>query len=163
MKHLAVAAFVLLGAMLVATQPAMAQTTPAKTAITIPVTGSGGGSTFAGTFQLQQFATSQGQVFANGLLSGIVTAANGTKTSVLQTVSMPVQVGTSTCQILHLDLGPLNLTLLGLQVSLNQIVLDITAQSGPGNLLGNLLCGVANLLNSPTSLVTLLNQILAAL
>jgi hypothetical protein len=42
-------------------------------------------------------------------------------------------------------------------------VLDITAQSGPGNLLGNLLCGVANLLNSPTSLVTLLNQILAAL
>jgi hypothetical protein len=112
MKHLAVAAFVLLGAMLVATQPAMAQTTPAKTAITIPVTGSGGGSTFAGTFQLQQFATSQGQVFANGLLSGIVTAANGTKTSVLQTVSMPVQVGTSTCQILHLDLGPLNLTCL---------------------------------------------------
>jgi hypothetical protein len=27
------------------------------------------------------------------------------------------------------------------------VVLDITAQSGPGNLLGNLLCSVANLLN----------------
>jgi hypothetical protein len=27
------------------------------------------------------------------------------------------------------------------------IVLDITAQSGPGNLLGNLLCGVTGLLN----------------
>jgi hypothetical protein len=32
-------------------------------------------------------------------------------------------------------------------VHLNQVVLDITAQSGPGNLLGNLLCSVANLLN----------------
>ena len=48
--------------------------------------------------------------------------------------------------------------------------LTIDAQSGPGNLLGNLLCAVANLLNggSPlstllTQLQTLLNQILAAL
>jgi len=106
---------------------------------------------------------SQGQLVANGLLTGIVTAANGTTTSVVQTVSMAAQVGTSTCQILHLDLGPLNLNLLGLQVSLNQIVLDITAQSGAGNLLGNLLCGVANLLNNPSGLATLLNQILAAL
>ncbi|HEY8626509.1 MAG TPA: hypothetical protein VIL82_10920 [Solirubrobacteraceae bacterium] len=30
------------------------------------------------------------------------------------------------------------------------MILDITAQSGPGNLLGNLLCSVANLLNGQT-------------
>ena len=46
------------------------------------------------------------------------------------------------------------------------MVLDITAQSGPGNLLGNLLCSIANLLNGngPLSqLVNQLNQLLAAL
>jgi hypothetical protein len=53
-----------------------------------------------------------------------------------------------------------------LQVHLNQVVLDISAQSGPGNLLGNLLCGVANLLNGGATAGTLanvLNQILALL
>jgi EAL domain-containing protein (putative c-di-GMP-specific phosphodiesterase class I) len=45
-------------------------------------------------------------------------------------------------------------------------VLDITAQSGPGNLLGNLLCAIANLLNSNgalSSIAQLLNQLLGAL
>jgi hypothetical protein len=165
MKHLASATLVLVSMAFAAAAPALAQGNSQKTgsAISVPVTGSGSGSTFAGTFKLQQFAVSQGQVVANGLLSGIVTAANGTVTSVVQTVSIPVQAADSTCQILHLDLGPLNLNLLGLQVSLNEIILDITAQSGPGNLLGNLLCGVANLLNNPSGLANLLNQILGAL
>ena len=51
------------------------------------------------------------------------------------------------CPILHLELGPLDLNLLGLRVELNQVVLDITAIPGPGNLLGNLLCAVAGLLD----------------
>ena len=51
------------------------------------------------------------------------------------------------CPILHLELGPLDLNLLGLRVQLNQVVLDITAIPGPGNLLGNLLCAVAGLLD----------------
>ena len=57
-----------------------------------------------------------------------------------------------TCTILHLVLGPLDLNLLGLHVHLNRVVLDITAVSGAGNLLGNLLCAVAHLLDntSPT-------------
>jgi hypothetical protein len=48
--------------------------------------------------------------------------------------------------------------------------LNITAQQGPGNLLGNLLCAVTHLLDnsnaSPTALnrlLTQINQILAAL
>jgi hypothetical protein len=53
----------------------------------------------------------------------------------------------TSCPILHLDLGPLNLDLLGLQVHLNEVVLDVTAVPGPGNLLGNLLCAVAGLLD----------------
>jgi hypothetical protein len=51
------------------------------------------------------------------------------------------------CPILHLELGPLDLDLLGLRVQLNQVVLDVTAVPGPGNLLGNLLCAVAGLLD----------------
>jgi hypothetical protein len=64
-------------------------------------------------------------------------------------------------------LGPLNLNLHGLHVHLNQVVLDINAQSGPGNLLGNLLCSVAGLLNDPslvssevTGLLNILQQLL---
>jgi hypothetical protein len=56
--------------------------------------------------------------------------------------------------------------LLGLQVHLDRVVLDITAQSGPGNLLGNLLCSIANALNggAPANvLANLLNQLLAIL
>jgi hypothetical protein len=48
--------------------------------------------------------------------------------------------------------------------------LNITAQQGPGNLLGNLLCAVAGLLDGPTGvnailrqIATLLNQLLGAL
>ncbi len=70
---------------------------------------------------------------------------------------------TGTCPILHLELGPLDLNLLGVMVHLDRVVLDITAQSGPGNLLGNLLCAVANLLNNPSGLAGLLNQIFAIL
>jgi hypothetical protein len=57
--------------------------------------------------------------------------------------------------------------LLGLVVDLNQVVLNITAQPGPGNLLGNLLCAVAHLLDNTgsttTAIANLLNMILAGL
>jgi hypothetical protein len=73
----------------------------------------------------------------------------------------------ATCTILHLVLGPLDLNLLGLKVHLDRVVLDISAESGSGNLLGNLLCAVAHLLDntSPTlldilRLSSLLNRII---
>lgn len=74
----------------------------------------------------------------------------------------------TTCPILHLTIGPIHLNLLGLVVNVpNPIVVNITAVEAPGNLLGNLLCAVANLLNQvppPLSqIVTLLNQILTQL
>jgi hypothetical protein len=69
---------------------------------------------------------------------------------------------------LNLVLGPLHLDLLGLVVDLNRVVLDIVAQTGAGNLLGNLLCAITNLLNGGINLpipflTQLLNQILAIL
>jgi hypothetical protein len=56
-----------------------------------------------------------------------------------------------------------DLNLLGLQVHLDQVHLNITAQFCPGNLLGNLLCAVAHLLDGPTGLNAILTQIAALL
>jgi hypothetical protein len=82
----------------------------------------------------------------------------------------PQAAAALSCQILDLVLGPLDLDLLGLQVHLDTVHLNITAVGGPGNLLGNLLCAVAGLLDGSTGLngilngiVRLLNQLLAVL
>jgi hypothetical protein len=74
----------------------------------------------------------------------------------------------ATCDVLNLVLGPLDLDLLGLQVHLKRVVLDIVAVSGAGNLLGNLVCAVAGLLDGGlagllTQVRSLLNLILGAL
>jgi hypothetical protein len=63
------------------------------------------------------------------------------------------------CDILFLDLGPLNLDLLGLTVDLSRIILDINAVPGAGNLLGNLLCAVAGLLDPSSGLLTLIENL----
>ena len=82
------------------------------------------------------------------------------------TADVDLAQATGTCEILDLVLGPLHLDLLGLVVDLNQVHLTITAEQGPGNLLGNLLCAVAGLLdgNIPAAgLGGLLNQIASLL
>jgi hypothetical protein len=68
----------------------------------------------------------------------------------------------ATCDILTLDIGRVHLDLLGLVVDLAPVHLRITAQSGPGNLLGNLLCAVTHLLDQnplAAALTNLLNTI----
>jgi hypothetical protein len=98
--------------------------------------------------------------------SGLAVVNTATGTIIAPFTNTPL-AASGNCPILHLVLGPINLNLLGLQVTTNQIVLDITAIPGPGNLLGNLLCAVTHLLDqNPLNLnqiATLLNQILAAL
>ena len=112
---------------------------------------------------------------AIGTLHSVLTDATGSTVGTTDTaVTLPVQLpqgdvsALAACPILHLVLGPLDLNLLGLTVHLNTVVLDITAISGPGNLLGNLLCAIAGLLdgglNAPLAqIVALLNAILALL
>jgi hypothetical protein len=128
----------------------------------IPVSGiAQNHKTFTGHFSVDRFVTRGGKTSALGTLTGKV----GQRRVKRAGVAIPTAVGNAltgaararaaaTCSVLHLVLGPVNLNLLGLVVHLgggaaaNQpIVLDITAQSGPGNLLGNLLCGVTGLLN----------------
>ena len=142
--------------------------------LTIPVTGTftdalGGTGRFVGTFNVQRFAQDNGQIAAVGTLTGTLTNSVGAVLgSIVRTVSLIVNSAATqaSCEILHLELGPLDLNLLGLVVHLDKVVLDITAVPGAGNLLGNLLCAVANLLNGGGPLqqiINLLNQILAGL
>jgi hypothetical protein len=143
--------------------PSLSAAKPA-TVTELPVVGAvTGGGNFAGTLNLTKFATQSGALVAVGTLAGTLTNGAGQTTTILQTVALPVANVTGTCDILHLDIGPIALDLLGLKVDLSRIVLDITAEAGAGNLLGNLLCGVANLLNDPSGLAGLLNRILALL
>jgi hypothetical protein len=132
----------------------------------IPVTGTAAnGKKFAGTYTVQRFAKQGGKVVAIGRLAGKI----GNKSVSKGGVAMPVRVNggdsgalaSATCGILDLTLGPLDLKLLGLRVQLNQVHLQITAESGPGNLLGNLLCSITNLLNQPAALP--LNQLVGLL
>jgi hypothetical protein len=133
-------------------------------ATSIPVVGTVvGGGGFSGILNITSFAVQNGQVVAVGTVSGVVTNAAGVVTSALSAFSVPVAIPTATCDILHLDLGPIALDILGLQVNLSRVILDITAQAGAGNLLGNLLCAVAGLLDNPTGLARVLNDILALL
>jgi hypothetical protein len=165
----------------------MAQTTNPTTvapALTVPISGTtDGGGKVTGTFQIQKFVLDQAnnRVNAVGNLVAEVTRHGSTQTVVAIGTAIPVltpaaAAGTSgaaapnaaaaVCNILNLTLGPLDLNLLGLQVHLNQVVLNITAQPGAGNLLGNLLCDIANLLNPGGALSTLvadLNQLLGIL
>ncbi len=160
--------------------PAQAKDKDTTGGLQMPVAGTtAAGDTFAGTLTLQRFATdADGKLVAVGIVAGTLTSATGQVIGTgLQTVAIPTQVNnssqgaaaaavaqvTASCSILHLDLGPLSLNLLGLQVNLSRVVLDITAVPGAGNLLGNLLCSIANLLNNPSSLAQLLTQILGIL
>jgi len=97
-------------------------------------------------------------------VSGLFTDTAGNET--LFDTALVGGTATAACDILNLVLGPLDLNILGLEVHLNQVILDIVAQPGPGNLLGNLLCAVAGLLdggNINPGLANLLNRIFGLL
>jgi hypothetical protein len=162
----------LLSALIAAPVSASAAPARGSGSLTAPVTGTTAtGGTFSGVLTVTSFAVQNGQLVANGLLSGTLTdptLPGGTGTVANVPVTLPATVGDPSCTILDLTLGPLHLDLLGLVVDLNQVHLTITAQQGPGNLLGNLLCAVANLLNNNgtgalNGVAALLNRILAAL
>jgi hypothetical protein len=167
--------------------PAAPAASPATGGVTVPInlsttcpataptstlcTAAGQTLNFVGTATVTNFSVVNGALTAAGTYAGTLT---NTATMATAPVSgsftgAPVTGGGGSCQILDLTIGPIHLDLLGLVVDTNAIHLNITAQQGPGNLLGNLLCSVAHLLDnsgSPTALqqiANLLNQILGRL
>jgi hypothetical protein len=142
-------------------QPATAS---AQTGVAIPIVGAGSGMTFDGILTLRRFVATENGLAAVGTVTGTATTtATGTTIAVVRNVTMPAAVAETTCSILHLDLGPLFLDVLGLQVDLSQVVLDVAAEPGAGRLLGNLLCAVVGLLDRPAALARVLTDILGAL
>ncbi|HJU42755.1 MAG TPA: hypothetical protein VJ691_08065 [Vicinamibacterales bacterium] len=179
------AAIAALAATLVAVQAqtAFAQSgNPNTNRLDVPVTGvvQNVGS-FAGTFKISKFAIQDNTLVALGQLNGTITDTTGTVVRTIVTnVAMPVAnasggaAGGSCddasaaqgCDILNLVLGPLHLDLLGLVIDLNQVILTITATTGAGDLLGNLLCAITGLLDAGSlgaQLVNLLNQLVGIL
>ena len=145
-----------------AAQAANTPRTTASSTITQVIDGLG---TFTGSFAPTGFTNQDGQLGVTGVVTGTLTSLTGAVIPVeSQTVTTTVQDATAagSCDILNLVLGPLDLNILGLEVHLNQVVLDIVAQSGAGNLLGNLLCAVAGLLDGSgiNGLANLLNRLL---
>ena len=128
------------------------------------------GATFAGKYNVKRFVTGDnGRTKAVGTLTGKVTKKNGdtervTKKGVRMTVrpaqstvgSLPVTSGQVApqvvgCEVLDLVLGPLDLEPARAERPPRPVHLNITAVPGAGKLLGNLLCAVAGLLDSPSS------------
>lgn len=185
MKYKLTALTLILAVSLMTLSPglAVAQSNSPRTAnLALPISGHATDSAtnaalnITGTFNVQKFVVQNNQLMGIGTLVLTATdpATGAVRNIVAGGVAMPVQSSAgalavapaATCDILHLVLGPLHLDLLGLVIDLNQVVLDITAQSGAGNLLGNLLCAVTNLLNGNGPLqgiANLLNQILQIL
>jgi len=129
------------------------------------------GSAVDASLDVRKFVADNGEIIAIGKLSGTLTKKGKTHKFTQGTVRVPVSIvdsgtgGTSAqavCSVLHLELGPLDLTLLGLHVHLDKVVLDITANSNQG-LLGQLLCSVAGGGLPLSQIVGLLNQILGIL
>jgi hypothetical protein len=98
----------------------------------------------------------------SGVLRGTVTKADGTTETVRKefTTVLTASQQSGSCKILKLDIGRINLDLLGLVVNISPISIDVTAVPGAGNLLGNLLCAVAGLLDPNQGLADFLNDLL---
>lgn len=139
------------------------------------------GDRVTGSFTPIRTVNRDGALYMKGFLKGrIKDAGPDTKFSGVKLIPVKkingdsltdgrVASSAAACDVLNLVLGPLDLNILGLEISLQRVVLDIVAVPGAGNLLGNLLCEVAGLLDgSPLAgllgqLQTLLNQILGLL
>jgi hypothetical protein len=154
-----------------------------EASLQLPITGSFDGGTFAGTLSIEKFAaTPDGKkVVAIGFVRGTATSSAGAPlgTVVAGPISLPVSrpepgdpivtttavgaavVAQATCQVVHIELGAVNLNVLGLTVTTQPIVLDLSGDTaGP---LGNLVCTLLETVNTVVGLVDLLNQILGLL
>jgi hypothetical protein len=107
--------------------------------------------TFTGVAVQNGALVAQGLIGANPF-STAITLTTGSASPAVGSAAGPA----ATTPILTLHLAPIDLNLLGLEVKTSEICLNITATSGPGNLLGNLLTDVAGLLNGGTPLGNIL-------
>jgi hypothetical protein len=184
-RLVATAAMLSCGLMLVGgTGIASAQEGPARLSQVVPISGAAKGKQFTGKYTIERFIAKGNKIYSVGKVTGklgskkvtkenvrlpatVANASAPAKASQIPPLPLPPLPAGNSCAILSLDLGPINLNLLGLVVRTNQIQLRIDAVQGPGNLLGNLLCGITGILNPSGALANTplgqLAQILNAL
>ena len=160
----AIAAMVIGALLFGGTGVASAQNGPARLTKVVPISGTSkdGKQKLSGTYTIERFIAKGNKLYSVGTVKGKLGKKKVTKDNVRLPASVANASGTAgaarasqvpplplpplppgnACSILSLDLGPINLNLLGLVVRTNQIQLRIDAVQGPGNLLGNLLCGI---------------------
>jgi len=110
----------------------------------LPITGLlPDGSKFTGQLSELVTSVSNGVPQLAGVLKGTGLPAAGVP---FKTAIKSAQAG---CEILNLNIQPIDLDLLGLVVHTDTIHAVVTAVPGAGKLLGNLLCAVAGLLDPP--------------
>ena len=175
---LALASVMLMAGLAGAVAQRPAATQAFNTMTDIPVRGSTAlGHVFRGRLDIVRFRSIEGQLYAVGDLTGRLRTEAGVLVGQItdKRVRLPltfadpvasaaaVTPAGTTCQILNLRLGPLDLDLLGLVVHLDRVVLTITAEPGPGNLLGNLLCAITGLLDAGSPLSGVVAQLLNVL
>jgi hypothetical protein len=144
--------------------------------LSTPVQGTINGLPFTAEYRITEFVHENNKaLYAIATLYNIVGDNLPVEVADLsgQQIRVPVQLpagdsrastsGRTVCDVLLLDLGPLDLDLLGLQIHLDEVVLEIVAEAGAGNLLGNLLCAVTSLLDPVAAIAAiaeLLNNII---
>src|SRR3954447_16662516 len=171
----ALAAMLTCALMLVPAAGASAAQTAPKLTKTVKVTGtSKSGKKFTGKYTISRFIAKGSKTYAVGTLTGRLAGKKVTKHGVKMPVALTQAAHSAqlppipgACAILNLSIQPINLNLLGLSVRTSQIDLRIDAIPGAGNLLGNLLCGITNILNpgaaNASQLAAILNALLALL
>jgi len=113
-------------------------------------------------------------ILTQQLLGNLITLLNGVLSSLNNAVVVPslgaAPIIQRTCSVLDLAVGPLHLELLGLIVDLDDcsngpVTVTITAVTGQGNLLGNLLCQLVGggQINLGATLQNIINQLLGLL
>jgi hypothetical protein len=151
---------------------AEAQGRGGRGALAVPVVGTVNEAAVTGTFFIQNFVRSATSPIGVGAAGTFVGSDGTVVQAVMDVASLASRGGAGpsiqqvACGILDLTLGPLDLDLLGLTIHLDEVVLNIAAEPGPGNLLGNLLCAIAGLLDPPGplgQLLAFLNQLLGIL
>ncbi len=149
----------------------------ANPVLQMPVSGTFKAGDFAGTASINRFEQRGNDIVAIGFVSGTLTRSNkAIGTAIAGEVTWPVTVrsgGTAgalrtaavaaqtTCPVLHIALGPVDVNLLGADVSLGAVTLDLVGEQGTP--LGDLVCAVSSLIGNVAAVVNLLNSLLGLL
>jgi hypothetical protein len=155
-----------------------AQSKTAPNAVSVPVTGTfAGDGQFSGVLTINRFEQRGNDIVAVGFVRGVLSRGSlPLGTGLAGEVTWPVTIkppATAThatasigllqtsCPVLSIALGPVDVDLLGFHVSLGAVTLDIGGESGTP--VGDLVCAISNLLGNVAGVVNLLNSLLGLL